>query len=88
MDDSGTIVSRGRNLRVQTGDPTAHAEVVAIRCVPASSTELPMSAEKIKPDWVIFNIVTFKGYITCIMKKPKRTLENMGHDMEFKHWAL
>lgn len=28
---SGKIVSRGHNLRVQTGDPTAHAEVVCIR---------------------------------------------------------
>ena len=28
---SGRVVSRGHNLRVQTGDPTAHAEVVAIR---------------------------------------------------------
>jgi cytosine/creatinine deaminase len=27
----GTIVARGHNLRVQTGDPTAHAEVVCIR---------------------------------------------------------
>lgn len=30
-DASGKIVSRGHNLRVQTGDPTAHAEVVCIR---------------------------------------------------------
>lgn len=30
-DSAGTIVSRGHNLRVQTGDPTAHAEVVCIR---------------------------------------------------------
>jgi cytosine/creatinine deaminase len=30
-DASGRIVSRGHNLRVQTGDPTAHAEVVCIR---------------------------------------------------------
>ena len=30
-DRSGRIVSRGHNLRVQTGDPTAHAEVVCIR---------------------------------------------------------
>src|SRR5215470_3272023 len=30
-DSSGTIISRGHNLRVQTGDPTAHAEVVCIR---------------------------------------------------------
>jgi len=30
-DASGRVVARGHNLRVQTGDPTAHAEVVAIR---------------------------------------------------------
>lgn len=30
-DRQGTIVARGHNLRVQTGDPTAHAEVVCIR---------------------------------------------------------
>ncbi len=27
----GVIVARGHNLRVQTGDPTAHAEVVCLR---------------------------------------------------------
>jgi cytosine deaminase len=27
----GTIITRGHNLRVQTGDPTAHAETVCIR---------------------------------------------------------
>lgn len=30
-DATGDIVSRGHNLRVQTGDPTAHAEVVCLR---------------------------------------------------------
>ena len=30
-DGSGKIVARGHNLRVQTGDPTAHAETVCIR---------------------------------------------------------
>jgi len=30
-DQDGSIVARGHNLRVQTGDPTAHAEVVCIR---------------------------------------------------------
>jgi len=28
---AGAIVARGHNLRVQTGDPTAHAEVACIR---------------------------------------------------------
>lgn len=31
VDTDGRIVARGHNLRVQTGDPTAHAEVVCIR---------------------------------------------------------
>lgn len=30
-DDAGQVVARGHNLRVQTGDPTAHAEVVCLR---------------------------------------------------------
>lgn len=30
-DAKGTIVARGHNQRVQTGDPTAHAEVVCLR---------------------------------------------------------
>lgn len=30
-DHQGRIVARGHNLRVQTGDPTAHAEMVCIR---------------------------------------------------------
>src|SRR5438270_3740552 len=30
-DVNGEILSRGHNLRVQTGDPTAHAEVICIR---------------------------------------------------------
>src|SRR6201997_4304950 len=30
-DASGKIVARGHNLRVQSGDPTAHAEIVCIR---------------------------------------------------------
>ncbi len=30
-DANGNIISRGHNLRVQTGDPTAHAEMVCIR---------------------------------------------------------
>jgi cytosine deaminase len=31
VDESGQIVARGHNERVQSGDPTAHAEVVCVR---------------------------------------------------------
>ena len=31
VDAKGEIVARGHNQRVQTGDPTAHAEVVCLR---------------------------------------------------------
>ncbi len=31
MDRDGRIVARGHNERVQSGDPTAHAEVVCVR---------------------------------------------------------
>lgn len=31
MDPAGGIVARGHNMRVQAGDPTAHAETVCIR---------------------------------------------------------
>ena len=31
VSEQGEIIARGHNLRVQTGDPTAHAEVVCIR---------------------------------------------------------
>jgi creatinine deaminase len=30
-DGTGNVISRGHNLRVQNGDPTAHAEVACIR---------------------------------------------------------
>ena len=30
-DPQGRILARGHNLRVQSGDPTAHAEIVCIR---------------------------------------------------------
>ena len=31
VDKQGEIVARGHNLRVQSGDPTAHAETVCLR---------------------------------------------------------
>lgn len=36
MDASGRVIGEGRNLREATHDPTAHAEVVALRAAAAS----------------------------------------------------
>jgi len=36
IDAAGVILGEGRNLREATGDPTAHAEVVALRAAAAS----------------------------------------------------
>jgi len=37
LDDAGVVIGVGRNERELTGDPTAHAEVVAIRAAAAST---------------------------------------------------
>ena len=36
LDERGLVVGRGRNEREATGDPTAHAEIVALRAAAAS----------------------------------------------------
>lgn len=36
-DAAGAIIGEGRNLREETGDPTAHAEIVALRAAAAST---------------------------------------------------
>ena len=37
VDAAGTVLGEGLNLREATGDPTAHAEVVALRAAAASA---------------------------------------------------
>lgn len=36
LDADGRIIAEGRNIREETGDPTGHAEVVALRSAAAS----------------------------------------------------
>jgi tRNA(adenine34) deaminase len=39
LDETGTVIGRGRNEREALGDPTAHAEVVALRTAAATRGE-------------------------------------------------
>jgi tRNA(adenine34) deaminase len=43
LDAAGTIIGRGRNEREKTHDPTAHAEVVALREAAASTGDWQLS---------------------------------------------
>jgi tRNA(adenine34) deaminase len=42
VDDSGNVVGQGANLREQENDPTAHAEIVAIRNAAKKARKLPI----------------------------------------------
>src|SRR5436305_14619593 len=72
-DGNGKILSRGHNLRVQTGDPTAHAEVVCIR-----------NAGR-RTDWHRLILVsTLSPCIMCtgtslLYKIPKVVMAKTGH---------
>lgn len=43
LSPSGEVIGRGHNIREQTGDPTGHAEVVAIRQAAAAVGEWRLS---------------------------------------------
>ena len=52
VDEAGVIIARGHNMRVQTGDPTAHAEMVAIKV-----EEVEMGQEGAGVNFCIWNNV-------------------------------
>jgi len=57
MDAEGTVIAEGHNLREQTHDPTAHAEVVALR-----------AAAQVHGDWNLEGhtlVVTLEPCLMC-----------------------
>ena len=56
VDASGEIIARGRNEKELLGDPTAHAEIVAIR-----------EASSLKGDWRLENLTLVVTLEPCVM---------------------
>jgi tRNA(adenine34) deaminase len=56
VDASGAIVARGRNEKELLGDPTAHAEIVAIR-----------EAASLQGDWRLENLTLVVTLEPCVM---------------------
>ncbi|UYN83246.1 MAG: nucleoside deaminase [Microcella sp.] len=57
LDESGTVIGRGRNEREKLHDPTAHAEVVALR-----------AAARARGDWQLTGctlVVTLEPCVLC-----------------------
>jgi tRNA(adenine34) deaminase len=57
IDNTGTIIGRGRNAREASGDPTAHAEILALR-----------AAAEIRADWRLDDctlVVTLEPCTMC-----------------------
>ncbi|MFD1715261.1 nucleoside deaminase [Amnibacterium flavum] len=56
VDESGVVIARGRNEREATGDPTAHAEVVALR-----------AAAALRGDWNLASCILVVTLEPCAM---------------------
>ena len=64
---NGEIIARGHNLREATGDPTAHAEIVAIR-----------RAAEVIGDWRLENCELFVTLEPCPMCAGAIVLSRVG----------
>ena len=58
----GTVIGRGRNERELTSDPTAHAEIVAIRQATAAAAEWRLSDATL--------VVTLEPCVMCAGRDP------------------
>lgn len=67
LDDAGTIIARGRNRREAAGDPTAHAELEAIR-----------AAARVTGGWHLDGLTLVVTLEPCTMCAGAVTLARLG----------
>ncbi len=67
LDEAGTIVARGRNRREAAGDPTAHAELEAIR-----------AAARVTGGWHLDGLTLVVTLEPCTMCAGAVTLARLG----------
>ena len=69
LDPTGTVIARGRNTREAEGDPTGHAEMVAIREAARTHHELAAKADPASaPSWRLTDctlVVTLEPCTMC-----------------------
>ena len=92
---SGAIIGRGHNLRESTGDPTAHAEVVALRAASESLQQWRLTGATVYVTLepcpmcagALLNARVSRVVYGC--SDPKAgccgTLYNLGQDSRFNH---
>jgi creatinine deaminase len=68
FDTGGAVLGRGRNRRIQDGDPTMHAEVVAFRnAVPRTVYRDTALVTTLAPCWFCSGLVRYFGIGTVVV---------------------